>query len=210
MSVSDESEYTIDDRKYYSQTYQIKVMGYIIKESDYSVTKTPTRRRLVIMKNKNVENNTEENELQVPKPIANETQCEIESIEPGKPKETIEDIMNKPTRNKEIEIEELCGKQICWEGTEDELYVDKKFVITINLDYCKQIESFVSEYNMGLEEIQFENVKNYQFYIDDELINIENSDVQIIKGDKITIKINIKDKTKNAKVTMICYCTDNI
>ena len=33
--VSDNSEYSIDDRKYYSQTYKIKVRGYIIRKEDY-------------------------------------------------------------------------------------------------------------------------------------------------------------------------------
>ena len=41
--VSDESEYTIDDRKYYSQTYKIKVRGYIIRKEDYKVERIPSR-----------------------------------------------------------------------------------------------------------------------------------------------------------------------
>lgn len=41
--VSDESEYTIDDRKYYSQTYKITLMAYIIKKDDYIVTKIPSK-----------------------------------------------------------------------------------------------------------------------------------------------------------------------
>lgn len=42
-NISDESEYSLDDRKYYSQTYRIKVKAYIIRESDYKVTKLPSR-----------------------------------------------------------------------------------------------------------------------------------------------------------------------
>ena len=41
--ISDESEYTIDDRKYYSQTFKIKVRGYIIRKEDYSVERIPSR-----------------------------------------------------------------------------------------------------------------------------------------------------------------------
>lgn len=41
--VSDESEYTIDDRKYYSQTYKIKVRGYIIRKEDFKVERIPSR-----------------------------------------------------------------------------------------------------------------------------------------------------------------------
>ena len=42
-SINDESEYGIDDRKYYSQTYQIKLKAYIIQEQDFKVTKLPSR-----------------------------------------------------------------------------------------------------------------------------------------------------------------------
>lgn len=41
--VSDESEYSLDDRKYYSQTYKIKVKAYIIRKEDFTVTKLPSR-----------------------------------------------------------------------------------------------------------------------------------------------------------------------
>lgn len=41
--VSDESEYGIDDRKYYSQTYKITVRGYIIKQDDFEVVHAPSR-----------------------------------------------------------------------------------------------------------------------------------------------------------------------
>lgn len=41
--IDDESEYTVDDRKYYSQTYKITLWGYIIREEDFEVTKLPSR-----------------------------------------------------------------------------------------------------------------------------------------------------------------------
>lgn len=42
-NVSDESEYAIDDRKYYSQTFEINLKGYIIRKEDMTVTKLPSR-----------------------------------------------------------------------------------------------------------------------------------------------------------------------
>lgn len=41
--ISDESEYAIDDRKYYSQSYKILIKAYIIKEEDFEVTRVPSR-----------------------------------------------------------------------------------------------------------------------------------------------------------------------
>ena len=41
--VSDESEYALDDRKYYSQTYTINLKAYIIRKEDYKVERIPSR-----------------------------------------------------------------------------------------------------------------------------------------------------------------------
>jgi hypothetical protein len=42
-SISDESSYNIDDRKFYSQAYKITVRGYIISKDDFEVEHTPSR-----------------------------------------------------------------------------------------------------------------------------------------------------------------------
>ena len=47
-SINDESEYSIDDRKYYAQTYNIKLMGYIIRKEDFNVTKIPSRFKITL------------------------------------------------------------------------------------------------------------------------------------------------------------------
>lgn len=41
-SISDESEYNIDDRTFFSQIYTITVMAYIITENDFRVIETPS------------------------------------------------------------------------------------------------------------------------------------------------------------------------
>ena len=41
--VGDESDYQIDDRKYYAQTYKLKLLAFVINESDYKVQKIPSR-----------------------------------------------------------------------------------------------------------------------------------------------------------------------
>lgn len=42
-NIADESQYNINDRQFYSQTYQIKVMGYVITENDYRVDEVPLK-----------------------------------------------------------------------------------------------------------------------------------------------------------------------
>ncbi|MBR6517580.1 MAG: hypothetical protein IKT40_12185 [Bacilli bacterium] len=42
-NISDESEYSIDDMKYYEQTYEIRIKAYIIREEDFKITHLPYR-----------------------------------------------------------------------------------------------------------------------------------------------------------------------
>lgn len=42
-SITDESEYVIDDRKFYSQSYKIRLRGYIIRKDDFKVEHLPSR-----------------------------------------------------------------------------------------------------------------------------------------------------------------------
>lgn len=42
-SINDESKYEVDDRQFYSQTYLIKVLGYIITEDDFMVEEIPLK-----------------------------------------------------------------------------------------------------------------------------------------------------------------------
>lgn len=43
QDISDESEYALEDRKYYSQTYTINLKAYIIRKEDYQITRLPSR-----------------------------------------------------------------------------------------------------------------------------------------------------------------------
>ena len=59
-SINDESEYNLDDRKYYSQTFKLKLKAYIIQEKDFTVTKLPSRIAIKTIGDKkkhNVKNN---------------------------------------------------------------------------------------------------------------------------------------------------------
>ena len=44
--ISDESSYNIDDRQFYCQSFNIKVMGYIITKDDYRITHAPKKMSL--------------------------------------------------------------------------------------------------------------------------------------------------------------------
>lgn len=42
-SISDDSEYALEDRKYYSQSFKIKIHAYIIRKEDFTITRLPSR-----------------------------------------------------------------------------------------------------------------------------------------------------------------------
>lgn len=42
--ISDKSSYQIDDRQFYSQSFSIKVMAYIIREGDFRISEVPLKR----------------------------------------------------------------------------------------------------------------------------------------------------------------------
>jgi hypothetical protein len=69
--IQDESNYQIDDRQFYGQSYNIKVMAYIITEDDYRVEEIPLKKKMSsgsIVKNKtkaDIEIDEEEHELVV-------------------------------------------------------------------------------------------------------------------------------------------------
>lgn len=48
--VTDESEYNIDDRKYYSQSYKIELLAYIVDPSGFKVTHIPSRLKIRSLK----------------------------------------------------------------------------------------------------------------------------------------------------------------
>ena len=76
-SISDESSYQIDDRQFYAQTYNIKVMGYVITENDYKVEEIPLKRKVEMptdletpnRKKADVEIDEEETEILITFPV---------------------------------------------------------------------------------------------------------------------------------------------
>lgn len=218
-SVSDESEYTIDDRKYYCQTYQIKVMAFIIREDDYVVTKVPSRikTKFVSGMNSSMNRNRRKFDIQqysLTKPVSElegSDTCKEDAVLTSASKvETVDEIMNEPISGLGIEIEEMCGKQVCWEHTEDELYVNRKILVIATLNYCEPVCEFVSDYNMSVESLELKNVKTYKISVNDIQVTVEDSDVDILAGDTVRIEVSALDEKEDCVVKVLSYDTDSI
>lgn len=211
-SVSDESEYTIDDRKYYSQTFQIKVMGYVISEEDYVVKKIPTRVRVAAQSSGSDSCDKYEATDLLTTPVAVETTegCETK-VELQQPDTTglVEEVMEGGSDAVTVEIEEMCGRQVCWEGTEDERYVGRKIVVRAEMDYCQQNFEFDSEYNMELEAVEIDNIKSYKLFVNGFECSIEDSDVMFSKGDTVKVEVVVDNPKHVASVVFVCIDTDS-
>lgn len=208
--ISDESEYTINDRKYYSQTFKIKVRGYIIRKEDYSVERIPSRfvisshdsdaSGIVTRKGRNrredekvvfmegFDDNPEAYERIKTETLAKDDHCEVIPI----------DDKDKPNIIPEI----LDDSDNCCEKTDK--YYHKIMKVMMKFDGCTTELSFVIDKDMVLETIETSNVYDFKLLVNDELMNLD-SDVKFYKDDKITVRITRDDLHAESELYLIGY-----
>lgn len=205
--VSDESEYTIDDRKYYSQSYKIKVRGYIIRKEDYKVERIPSR---IVMSshdsdasgivNRRGKNRREDEKVvflegfelddEAKKRIASSDteHCEIIPIEDKqRPSEVAEEILDTTA---------------CCPNPNP--YYNKIMKVIMNFDACATELSFVIDKDMVLTSVETENIFDFQIIVNEETLNLEN-EIKFYKDDEITVRITRDDLYKESKLTLIGY-----
>ena len=205
--ISDESEYTINDRKYYSQSYKIKVRGYIIRKEDYKVERIPSR--IVISSHdadsSGIVNRRGKNRRQDEKVIF------FEGFEMDD--ETKRRIASSDTEHCEIiPIEDKQRpSEVAEEGPDTTAccpkpirYPNKVMKVFMHFDECTKELSFVIDKEMALTSIETENVKEFVLIVNGETIDLEN-EVKFYKDDEITVKIERDDLYKASNVILIGY-----
>lgn len=210
--ISDNSEYAIDDRKYYSQTYKIKVRGYIIRKEDYKVERIPSRflipwrdsdaSGIVNRRGKNkredervtfMDCSKEEEQKFKINSLKNDDNCPTHDMLP----------IDKPS---EI-YEESSDASECCEAAPNRFY-NKLIKVIMNFDCINEL-SFDMDRNIVLETVETVNVFDFKLLINDELMNLD-SDVKIINGDNVTVRISRDDIEKPSEVTFIAYDLDTV
>lgn len=207
--VSDESEYTIDDRKYYSQSYKVKVRGYIIRKEDYKVERIPSR--LVLSSHDSdasgIVNRRGKNRRNDEKVVfmegfdGNEEKYEQIKVETLKDEDRCEPIPIDE-KDRPSEIDELEDKEEC-EPTPDR-YHYKVMKIMMKFDECTLEISFEIDKEMVLDSIETKNVKDFELIVNGEIMNLD-SDVRFENGDEITVKITKDDEYVDSEVFLIGY-----
>lgn len=212
-NITDESEYSINDRKYYAQSYQIKLMAYIIRKEDFKVTKIPSRFKIKI------EPKSKKERYKTPcnidyLNINNLLDKQIEEInvinEPTKLKGTksipvdycdISESVELPINKKpSVVLEEIINECL---PKEEDPYIHKKIKIFVDFPICEYREiEFTVDNVVDIESIETVNVKSFAFKINGVEQDFEDS-VTLNKGDIIYISIIRNDEYKSSSMTII-------
>lgn len=184
--VSDESEYTIDDRKYYSQTYKIKVRGYIIRKEDYEVERIPSR--LILSSrdsdasgivNKRGKNRREEDK--------------VKFLE-----ETVKDVQKASEIYDGNDDAQNCHPE------EPSKYYNKIIKVLMNFEDCLSKLSFEMDKEMILDSVETTNVQLFRLIVNGEEMNLDN-EIKFLSGDEITVKIVRDNRHEISELTLVGF-----
>ena len=208
--VSDQSEYAIDDRKYYSQTYKIKLRGYIIRREDYKVERIPSR--LVMSSHdsdatgiagRRGKNRREDERVSFitgfdMNDFADKRLKPYDVCTTEVPSETIPP---PPAVEEPIEPNTDC----C--APEPDRYPHKVMKVIMNFDECTLELSFTIDKDMVLEEIEVKNVGDLKLFVNGEEMSFDN-DVKFFTGDDIKVEIQRENAYITSEVTLVGYDPD--
>lgn len=207
--VSDESEYQIDDRKYYSQTYKIKVRGYIIRKEDYKVERIPSR---LLMSshdsdaagiiNRKGKNRLEDERVKFMEYYKDSPQYEQMRIDIMKNDDHCEKIPINDN-DRPIEIPEL-GPDTTDCCPKPDKYRYKIMKVMMNFEDCLEELSFQIDKEMVLTTVETTNIESFEVIINGETMSLDNN-IRISEGDEITVKITRDLLYSQADVILVGY-----
>lgn len=210
--VSDQSEYAIDDRKYYAQSFKIKLKGYIIRREDYKVERIPSR---LVMSSHDSDatgiagrrgKNRREDER-----VSFITGFDADDFADKrfKPYDVcvteVSDNVTPPPPAVEEPIEP--NTDCC--VTEPDKYPHKVMKVIMNFDDCTFDLAFIIDKNMVLEEIEVKNVGNFKLFVNGEEMSFDN-DINFFTGDEIKVEIQREAMGAVSEVTLIGYDPDAV
>jgi hypothetical protein len=209
--ISDDSEYTVDDRKYYSQTFKIKVRGYIIRKEDYKVERVPSR--FVISShdydatgivNRKGKNRKEDEKVQFIEMPADSTspnkQFALEAMKDDD--RCIIPLPEDIERPSEI-YEPTDDADNCCEPKPNRYY-NKIMKIIMRFDDCTTELSFVIDKDMIVDHLEIDNVYDFRIIVNGESIDMQEG-YKFQKDDEITVRITREDLEAESEVVIVGY-----
>ena len=208
-SVSDDSEYSIEDRKYYAQSYKITVNGYIIRKEDFSVERIPSRFVMAMKdsvgneyrrgKNRKLSErvtfmedlpNTSKTKKFTLSAMGGESDCETFPFG------------NDKMRPQEIVPIEDADTSCCI--GEGDKYYNKVVKILIDFDECLTEIKFAIDKDIVINSVEVENVHDFRILINQELVSLDD-EIKMYAEDEITVKISRKDMFAKSSLTLVGY-----
>ena len=197
QTISDDSEYTIDDWKYYSQSFDIKVLGYIIKRDGFHVERIPSRITVGAI------NPIENADSRKPKKGERVEFAKIETAAISGADECGIPYHNEPkdpNANLEPVEEPLCPQP------EEKRYVNKKVKIFVKLDECTSSVTFTMDKDVVIDGIEVENIYDFRIIVNGKVFcPEEETELKIMNGDEVTINITREDLYKGVMLTFTGY-----
>ena len=208
-SVSDDSEYSIEDRKYYAQSYKITVNGYIIRKEDFSVERIPSRFVMAMKdsvgneyrrgKNRKLSErvtfmedlpNTSKSKKFTLSAMGGESDCETFPFD------------NDKMRPQEIVPIEDADTSCCI--GEGDKYYNKVVKILIDFDECLTEIKFAIDKDIVINSVEVENVHDFRILINQEVVSLDD-EIKMYAEDEITVKISRKDMFAKSSLTLVGY-----
>ena len=208
-SVSDDSEYSIEDRKYYAQSYKITVNGYIIRKEDFSVERIPSRFVMAMKdsvgneyrrgKNRKLSErvtfmedlpNTSKTKKFTLSAMGGESDCETFPFG------------NDKMRPQEIVPIEDADTSCCIE--EGDKYYNKVVKILIDFDECLTEIKFAIDKDIVINSVEVHNVHDFRILINQEVVSLDD-EIKMYAEDEITVKISRKDMFAKSSLTLVGY-----
>ena len=208
-SVSDDSEYSIEDRKYYAQSYKITVNGYIIRKEDFSVERIPSRFVMAMKdsvgneyrrgKNRRLSErvtfmedlpNTSKTKKFTLSAMGGESDCETFPFG------------NDKMRPQEIVPIEDADTSCCI--GEGDKYYNKVVKILIDFDACLTEIKFAIDKDIVINSVEVENVHDFRILINQEVVSLDD-EIKMYAEDEITVKISRKDMFAKSSLTLVGY-----
>lgn len=205
--VSDNSEYDINDRKYYSQTYKVKVRGYIIRREDYKVERIPSR--LVMswkdydasgIVNRRGKNRRDDEKVK----FINFTEEDSQqfNIDVFNNDESCDKLHVTPQERPSEVYEETNDADACCPKEKDRYY-NKIMKVIMNFDCVLELE-FIIDKDMVLNSVETSNVFDFKLLVNDETMSFD-KDIKFTNGDKITVRISRDDPHSASEVVLVGY-----
>ena len=194
-SISDESEYAMDDWKYYAQTFDVKVKGYIIRREDYKVERIPSRMTLgvtLVSERKGMKLGKPGTRIETidmdGKPELKTDECGVQLPQDPKDPYPYVDVVEEP----------YCPPE------EEPKYYDKIIKIIIDYGNCTSSVTFVMDKDVVINTVETENVYDFKLIINCTTMSLDN-EVEIHDGDEVTVKITRSDLYGKSVLTLVGY-----